>query len=227
MKILAMADLHGDLSIYRQLKELVRTFDVEVVVLAGDLLHSSRSDLTIEEAQRENANQILEVLHSLSIPVLYIMGNDDLIELGCENNLVQSIHGRRVMIGRYTFVGYQYSLPFMAGIFEKAESEIQKDLLMIEPLLDANTVLVTHSPAYGILDLGIPIPDRDIHVGSSSILELIQRRNVRVHVHGHIHQCFGREGIHFNVAAAGHIRGMVINLDDLTHEVVARQETEK
>ncbi len=227
MKILAMADLHGDLGIYCQLKELVRTFDVEVVVLAGDLLHSFRSDLTIEQAQSENANQISKVLHSLSIPVLYIMGNDDLIELDCQNKLVQSIHGRRVVIGRFAFVGYQYSLPFMAGIFEKAESEIEKDLLMIEPLLDANTLFVTHSPAYGFLDLGIPIPGRDIHVGSNSILELIQRRNVKAHVHGHIHQCFGREGIHFNVAAAGHVRGMIINLDDLTHEVIDKERARK
>jgi Icc-related predicted phosphoesterase len=224
MNILAMADVHGDLGIYSQLQGLVRTFNVEVVVLAGDLLHSFRSDLPIEQAQRENAIEILEILHSLSKPVLYIMGNDDFIELGCQNNLVQSIHGRRVTIGRYAFVGYQYSLPFMAGMFEKSESEIAKDLVMIAPLVDANTVFVTHSPAHGSLDLGIPIPGRDTHVGSTSILELIRRRNVRAHIHGHIHQCFGREGIHFNVAAAGHVRGMVINLDDLTHEVIDREK---
>jgi len=227
MKILAMADLHGDLDIYLQLKRLVGSYDVQVVVLAGDLLEAFRSDLTIEQAQRENANQIVEVLKSLSIPVLYIMGNDDLIELGYQDNLIQSIHVQRVIIGRYAFVGYQYSLPFMLGIFEKAEPEIQKDMLTIDPLLDEKTVFITHSPAYGVRDEGIHIPTRDIHAGSRSILEAIQRRRVRAHIHGHIHQCFGRDGIHFNVAAAGRVRGMVINLDDLTHEEIDGEKTKK
>jgi Icc-related predicted phosphoesterase len=225
MKILAMADLHGDLRIYRRLKKLVASHDAQVVVLAGDLLRASRSDLTIEEAQAEDARQIVKILKSLTIPVLYIMGNDDLVELGYEDSHIHAIHGKRIIFGNYGFVGYQYSLPFVLGRYEKPENEIEKDLLTIEPLLEGNTIFVTHSPAYGILDEGIPIPTRDIHVGSKSILELVRRRPIKAHVHGHIHKCFGHSGMHFNVAAGGHFRGMIINLEDLSCEIFDHEVT--
>jgi len=48
---------------------------------------------------------------------------------------------------------------------------------------------------------------------------------VRAHIHGHIHRCFGREGCHFNVAAAGQLRGMVIDLATLKHEVIGGKQT--
>jgi len=40
------------------------------------------------------------------------------------------------------------------------------------------------------------------NVGSPSVLDTMRRKKVRAHIHGHIHKCFGREGIHFNVASA-------------------------
>ena len=81
--------------------------------------------------------------------------------------------------------------------------------------MDERTVLVTHSPALGMLDetlLG--------HAGSASIRDVIGTRRVRIHIHGHIHGRFGRSGIHFNVAAAGRRRAMLVDLESMTHEVV-------
>jgi len=54
------------------------------------------------------------------------------------------------------------------------------------------------------------------HAGSKSILEVIRRRRVLAHIHGHIHESFGREQIHFNVSSVG----MVINLANLSSEVI-------
>jgi Icc-related predicted phosphoesterase len=99
----------------------------------------------------------------------------------------------------------------MGGLFEKPEEEIRNDLLHLFPLVDSKTVLVSHSPAHGVLDLGI----MDVHAGSESILNLVQSRSVHAHIHGHIHRSFGRSGRHFNVAAGGRRRAMVIDLDTL------------
>ena len=41
------------------------------------------------------------------------------------------------------------------------------------------------------------------HVGSQALASLLLRRPVLPHLHGHDHESFGREGYHFNVAAAG------------------------
>lgn len=220
MRLLAMADIHGNLDVYGRVPDLAVEYQAEVLVLAGDLLGVPDDVSAIEEGQRASAQEILRTLAPLRIPTLYIMGNDDLVELEPTSSRFQSIHGRRVDLGPYKFVGYQFSPPFAGGVFEKSEEEIAVDLSGLESVMDRQTVLVTHSPAEGILDRGI----LDLSVGSPSILAVTNRRSVRAHIHGHIHRCFGREGCHFNVAAAGQLRGMVIDLATLKHEVIGGEQ---
>jgi len=50
-------------------------------VLAGDLLGVPDGFTTVEEAQRQDAGTIASILRGAKVPVLYIMGNDDLVEL--------------------------------------------------------------------------------------------------------------------------------------------------
>ena len=219
MRILAMADIHGVHHVYRAIPELAEKHQVEGLVLAGDLLGTPDDLAPIEEAQRRSAREILGILAPLKVPVFYIMGNDDLVELEPASSQIQSIHGRRVDWGPYNLVGYQFSPPFMGGIFEKPEDEIAVDLSGLESLMDSRTVLVTHSPAQGILDRGI----LDLAAGSPSILAVTAQRAIRAHIHGHTHRCFGREGCHFNVAAAGEIRAMVLDLATMRHEAIGRQ----
>jgi hypothetical protein len=40
------------------------------------------------------------------------------------------------------------------------------------------------------------------------------------HIHGHIHEGFGREGNHFNVAAAGQRRSVLIELPSVASRVI-------
>ncbi|MDE6295485.1 MAG: serine/threonine protein phosphatase, partial [Muribaculaceae bacterium] len=47
-------------------------------------------------------------------------------------------------------------------------------------------VLITHSPAYGILDF-----DDNIHYGSEKLLEKISTLNLKAHLFGHIHAQHG------------------------------------
>ena len=223
MKILAISDIHGNGHVYEWIPALIRDHGIDALVLAGDLVGGHGNDLTIEEAQRRESEQIIKILQSLQIPVSYIMGNDDMVELGYQDALVHPIHFIRRNLQECNFVGYQFSPPFMGGIFEKPENEIGRDLLQIEPLLDDKTVLVTHSPAYGILD----VADQEFHVGSPSIAKVIELHPVRAHIHGHIHKCFGREGNHFNVAAGGDFRAMVIDLDNLAHKVVTADKKDR
>ena len=217
MKLLASADLHGDHDIYEWLVGVTKSAGPDVIVLAGDLLDGAARFDTIEDAQRADAHEILEILDRVSQPVLYLMGNDDMVELEPHKDSIQSIHNSRVEFGGLNFVGYQYSLPFMGGIFEKSEDGIRDDLSSIDTLVDDRTVLVTHSPAYGVLDIGI----LDRHAGSVSIKELIERRNPLLHIHGHIHREFGNRGRHFNVAAGGHKRAVLIDTNTMEHQVVS------
>ena len=216
MDILAAADLHGQYDIYDWLVGVTAGIEPDVVVLAGDLLGAPAGFDTIEESQRADAMTILSILDRIAQPVLYVMGNDDMVELEPKRNGIRSVHNTRVGLGGLSFVGYQYSLPFMGGVFEKPESDILDDLSALDPLVDCGTVLITHSPAYGVLDVGV----MDLHAGSVSIKDLIERRSPLMHIHGHIHQEFGICGRHFNVAAGGHKRAVLIRTDSMDHQVV-------
>jgi Icc-related predicted phosphoesterase len=185
---------------------------VDALVLAGDLFDGDEVG-----GQREQVLEIAQILRQSKCPVLYIMGNDDNIALGIDDELIRFIHGRRIEIGDYNFVGYTYTPPFIGEMFVKREEEIGADLQSICSLVDRQTVLVTHAPAYGSLDVVF-----GNNVGSRAIADFIHHNPVLVHVHGHIHACYGRDGNHFNVAAAGTTRAMLIDLPLLHHEVVMR-----
>jgi Icc-related predicted phosphoesterase len=216
MLLLALSDIHGNYNVYRRIPGLSRELCAECIVLAGDLLGFPDDFELIEEAQKSEADRVLSLLEPLDRPLFYIMGNDDWVELESQGEQIQSIHGRRVDLGKLNFVGYQHSILFTGGVNEKTEEEIAVELRDLEPLLDESTVFVTHSPAFGILDLGF----LGHHIGSHSILEIIERKQVRIHIHGHSHCSFGRAGRHFNVASGGDLRAMLIETDTLECEVI-------
>jgi Icc-related predicted phosphoesterase len=209
MRILAAADIHGVRAVYEWLIDLTHT-SCEVLVLAGDLF---AGDFASE--QRKQAEKIVAVLRSSSVPVLYIMGNDDNVALDYSDELIQPIHGRRVAMGAYNFVGYQYTPPFVGDAFVKTDAEIEADLPVLEPLVDGSTIFVTHAPAWGSLDLCY-----EENVGSLAIAQFLQRKPVLAHIHGHIHERFGQDGNHFNVAAAGVCRAVSIELPSLVRTVL-------
>lgn len=223
MKILASADLHGYYDAYRWIVDIAEKTGVAAVVLAGDLLGCPDDNLPIEEAQTADGKQVLSILERLTVPLFYIMGNDDMIDLPAAKDWIQCLQGKRVDLGGYNFVGYQYTLPFMGGIFEKPEEEIAHDLLQMEQLLDEQTVFVTHGTAKGILDMGT----LGLHAGSESLWRLMERRPIRAHIHGHIHEAFGCSDNHFNVASAGEKRCMIIDLSNMKHEIIQENELEK
>ncbi len=211
VRVLATADIHGVMSIYEWLVGSVEEYRADLLVLAGDLFAGDWAD-----GQREQAPQIIPLLKRAAVPVFYLMGNDDNVALDYEDEQIKPLHGRRLACGSYSFVGYQYTPPFVGTIFVKPDSEIEKDLRLLEPLLDQQTVLVTHSPAYRALDRIYA----GEHVGSHSLATLLERRPVLAHIHGHIHHSFGRQGNHFNVASAGQRRAMMIDLPSLNHLVL-------
>ncbi len=211
MRILAIGDIHGALAVYEWLVELVEDYKVDLLLIAGDLFAADW-----EEGQREQARHIIAVLERVAAPCFYIMGNDDNVALDFENEQIKPLHGRQVCWGLYNLVGYQYTPPFMGKMFVKSEEEIGEDLQSLEPLLETPTILVTHTPAYGILDRSYG----GEHVGSRALGALLHRRPVLLHIHGHIHGDFGRSENHFNVAAAGQRRAVVIDLPSLGHQVL-------
>ncbi len=216
MRIIATADLHGFHDVYEWLVGIAAVEEPDAIVLAGDLLGWGGAFDTIEEAQAADRLVVLQRLFLIKCPVLYVMGNDDFIELDAPAPSQHSVHGKRIEMGEFNFVGYQFTLPFMGGIHEKPEDEIAEDLTRLEADVDGRTVLVTHGPVFGVLDR----VRGGQHVGSESLRDFVDRTAPRAHIHGHIHGEFGRDGLHFNVSSAGRKRAMVIDLVTMEHRVI-------
>ncbi len=214
MRILALADVHGALDVYRWLPSAAHRERADVVVIAGDLFEGGWEHEQAAEAQRINS-----LLHDVPVPVLYLMGNDDSLLLGADDDRVVFIHGRRWESGGYAFVGYQFTPIFMGTVFERTEIAIEADAVALDPLLDDRTVFITHGPVYSVLDRTFG----GKHVGSRALGKLLQRRPVLAHIHGHIHESFGRSGNHFNVAAAAQRRAVLVELPGLRHRVVTAE----
>lgn len=220
MKVLAAADIHGIAEVWDWLMVQAREHRVDAVILAGDLLGGPDGPESPEASQRHDAHALVRRLSTSHAPVFYVMGNDDLVELEPRSARVTSLHGQQVQLGRFTLVGYQYSLPFMGGTFEKPDVDIAKDLADLATLLTEQTVFVSHSPALGILDAswdGTPI-------GSRSIRAFLEQNPFLAHVHGHCHAGSGRAGKHFNVASGGQRRAMIIDLETMQHQVLEAPE---
>ena len=98
MRILAAADVHGSQPVYDWLLNVAREQEVDAIVLAGDLFGCLDGFDTPEDAQRREASLLADLLQGTGLPVLYIMGNDDLVELNGGSGRVQSIHGREVTL---------------------------------------------------------------------------------------------------------------------------------
>ena len=211
MRLLAAADIHGVMRVYEWLVEVAAEHQVDLMILAGDLLAADW-----EDEQRKQAVQIISVLRNGASLCFYLMGNDDNVALNYEDERIRPLHGRRLSFGALNFVGYEYTPPFVGTVFVRPETEIEKDLKSLEPLLESQSVLVTHAPAYRSLDRSYS----GEHVGSPSLAALLGRKPVLAHIHGHVHDSFGRDGIHFNAAAAGQRRAIVIDLPSLNHKVL-------
>ena len=212
MRLLAIADIHGATDVYEWLCDAVSDNGADALILAGDLLLGAW-----EEGQSKQAYTfVLPILYTIPIPVYFIMGNDDYVELESQKEMIRSVHGRRLDMSVYSIAGYQYSPPFVGSCHEKPEDEIAADLNKMDSLIDENTVLVTHTPAYGYVDQTYS----GDHVGSHALSNWLYRKNVLCHIHGHIHHSFGRSGNHFNVAADGRPRAMIINLPSLSYSVI-------
>jgi Icc-related predicted phosphoesterase len=121
MRILAIADIHGVVSVYEWLVELVEEYEVDLLLIAGDLFAADW-----EDGQREQARQIIPVLKRVEAPCFYIMGNDDNVALDFEDEQIKPLHGRRLSCGTYNLVGYQYTPP----IYWQGVREVGRRLVM-------------------------------------------------------------------------------------------------
>jgi Icc-related predicted phosphoesterase len=147
------------------------------------------ADQVFRIAIHERANRLQQILIGAGKPVLFIMGNDDgIVGGGLEwqsVGVVENINQRAANLGGSKFVGYQYTPPFVGGLFERTEEQQEQDMQHLSRIVDHETILVTHGPPRGILD--------DEGFGGVALRSLVDTVKPKLHLFGHIHQSAGIE----------------------------------
>lgn len=170
MKILHLSDTHG---YHRKLKDLP---EADVVVHSGDITMAGSDDEVTDFIRWFDS---LPYRHKI-----FIAGNHDAcLYEGHVGKLSSNIHYLRnsgVEIDGVKF----YGIPlFMEDYMYETQDEFY---LRIPSDTD---VLITHAPAYGMLDLGY------MHQGSKALREAISSLRLHTHLFGHIHDNPGMETI--------------------------------
>lgn len=173
MKIYAVADIHARQKRLNSISANVKRFSPDLLVVAGDLTSYRASSFVVRH------------LAELPVPVFAILGNTDRKLVGRQINRSMGISStnRPPMIEHpLNLVGLNGTLPIP---FRSRVSLRERTLLKsIARLVNQNTILVMHTPPWGILDEVMG----KFHAGSKNLLEFIRSKEPMLVVCGHIHE---------------------------------------
>ena len=134
----------------------------------------------LAKAARALEMEIKALLTRAQKPVFLIPGNHDRSDWE-DTELIFNVHARRVELDSVNIVGYRYT-----SLDRSAEDEAT-DVKDLAKLVDHRTILMTHTPGYGVLDKNY----RGISIGSKTIRRLTRWRRPLFHLSGHVHDSFG------------------------------------
>ena len=181
MKILHLSDTHG---CHHRLRDLP---DADVIVHSGDFTMNGSQQEAIDFM-----NWFCDLPYSHKI---FICGNHDDCLYGANiDGLDSNVHylcNSEVEIYSVKF----YGVPMFMG-----DCVTDRQTRNYERIPSDTDVLITHSPAYGILDF-----DDDINYGSEEIMTKLSDLNLKAHLFGHIHARHGVKTIGNTIFSNGAI----------------------
>jgi len=171
MRFLVLSDVHSQSRVAGWANRLAAENGADAFIVLGDIVHFSPADWAAE------------FLGALDRPAYAVPGNcDPPMTLQYIERAATLLHGRKTAVGGRTFIGLGGSNPtILETPFELEEEEIRQQL---EPLMEESAVMVLHCPPYGFNDQIVG----GKHVGSTAILDLVQRYRPAVVLSGHIHE---------------------------------------
>lgn len=180
MKILAIADIHGNFSRIKSI--LSGAGEVDAILVAGDITNFGPD---------EKAKDILDVLTASCKSVMAVPGNCDprsVLQV-IQNSGAKSLHDSALKLGDITFIGLGGSniTPFGTP-FEFFEEEMKGMISRLIEKINGRTVLVSHAPPRNTLDF-----TANGNVGSKAIREILDY--VDLIICGHIHEARGTQKV--------------------------------
>lgn len=181
MKILHLSDTHG---CHHRLRDLP---DADLAVHSGDFCM-----VGTEQEAFDFLNWFCDLPYRHKI---FICGNHDDSLYGANiDGLDSNVHylcNSGIEIEGLKF----YGVPMFMGDCITERQNLNYDKIPID-----TDILITHTPAYGILDF-----DDNINYGSEVLLQAVTNVNPRIHLFGHIHKQHGITTIETTIFSNGAI----------------------
>jgi len=173
MRIYAVADIHGRLERIALIRDRIKQYEPDLLVVAGDITRFG------------NAFRAVARLNDLSVPVFTVRGNADRSKVDQyieDSPGISSLHLKTLTLKGIDFVGVSGAIPvpFRTRICFREKRILER----VDSLVNEHSVFVAHPPPFGILDevLG------RYHAGSKALYDLISRKQPRLMICGHIHE---------------------------------------
>lgn len=178
IKLLLVSDIHGNRKFISQFKEVITSYDPNVILISGDITDFGDID---------EAESILSELSYDQAVNIFVPGNCDPPEILYIDRVGDflNIHSRSLTVSDLKFFGVGGGLisPFDTYI-EFSDEELRNYLKPLERPF----VLVTHTPPH---NTSLDIIWNGSHIGSKVIREYIETYQPNLVVSGHIHEARG------------------------------------
>jgi putative phosphoesterase len=178
MRILAIADIHGDTERVKKLAYLIEKNDPEVIVVAGDLTRFG---------PKSAADKIIKELMKSGKQVLAISGNGDPPEIeDILNKKKVQLGSKVVKVGSTGFVGFSGGETISLGGSSFVTRYEPLDL-KLKYLNSKKKVVVSHVPPKGTKDKIFS----GQHIGSEFLRDMVNEKQPDLVISGHVHEDAG------------------------------------
>ncbi len=178
MKILALSDIHRDISFIKDMAKKGKESNVDLVILAGDLADDhGRIDGMIGPFKEQNLDVAILPGNHEGLSETYFLTN---------HYNIKHLHGKTIKHGKIGIFGCGYA---DVGVHQLTEQEFFQTLKDTHKELDdcEHKIMVSHvQPSDSILGIGI-------WPGSTGVRKAVEELQPSLHICGHIHETHGME----------------------------------
>ena len=202
--LLCISDFHN----IQPFKKLDKVIDdtIEAVFFTGDLSN-----------WQETANYFIEYFKKKKLELYCIAGNNDPSSVRTIMTCDVEKHEKKFKHWRVAGIGGGLPSPYYST-YEKTDAQIKTQLEKIK--IDENTILLSHVPPYGVLDM----VSGKLHIGSHSLHQAIIEHKPFAVFCGHVHEQEGYEKLGsthiFKIPAVTNSKVMKVDLQTLKFEII-------
>jgi len=186
MRVLLITDIHGEVE---KLEKILSREEYDAVLCAGDLSDAKKFD-----DYEANLNEVLDCFEQQGVMTKSVPGNMD-PEEDCVRELIQrrmNIHKKIASFEEFEAVGFGGGETPFNTFFEPSGEEVYNAVSTLYDRMkaDRKVAVIHHPPA----DTELDIADGN-HVGMPEVKQLVEEKDFKLLLTGHIHESKGRQMI--------------------------------